>query len=125
MARRYSGRQEGPSGLGRPMTEDELFAFLLGTWVAVPSSNVVEARYLDDSETLEIGFDGGDPARGTDYYALTGCSFGEAQLFAMSRSKGCWWHQNVVRAGRPVMTILKTSTPKGTRKKRQGHATAP
>ena len=106
------------------MDEDETFAFLLGIWVKVPSSNVVEARYLEESDTLEVGFDGGDPSRGTDYYAYPGVSFNEAQQFAMSDSKGVWIDRNLKKPKRPYFIILKTSTPTGRRGKGKSHAAA-
>jgi hypothetical protein len=97
-----------------------MFAFLLGVWVKVRSTNMVEARWVEDEDgsgTLEVGFNGGDPARGTDYYALTNCTFAEAEYFAQAVSKGGFWHDHVIKTGREVLVILKTSTPSGKRKR--------
>lgn len=113
-------RIRGPSGLGRAFDEEEAFSFLLGVWTKCSSSNVAEARYLDETMTLEVGFDGGDPAGGIDYYAYPGVTFNEAQSFALSDSKGTWIFRNLKLTGRAHYAILKTRSPKTPgRRKRQ------
>lgn len=111
MARKRSGtapkRVSGPSGLGRPMDEEETFSFLLGVWIATPSSNVAEARYLADEERLEVGFDGGNKGGVIAYYGYPGVTTAEAQSFATSGSKGVWVDLNLKKTGRPFYFIGK------------------
>lgn len=105
-------RQPGPSGLGRPMDEEETFSFLLGVWIATPSSNVAEARYVADESRLEVAFHGGDPSGGVDVVAYEGVTMSDAQAFAASSSKGVWLDANVKKTGKPFYYISRGRSSK-------------
>lgn len=100
-------RQGGPSGLGRPMTEDEAFTFLLGGWVDTPSSCVARVRYDEAESALEIAY---KDARGqvVAECRYQGVSRSEAQSLAESSSKGVWKHENLVLAGKPFYYLSKS-----------------
>lgn len=97
-------RQPGPSGLGRPMTEDEAFTFLLGGWVDTPSSCVARLRYDAEDMRLDVAYKNKSGAIVAEC-SYMGVTPAEAQSLASSYSKGVWTHQNLKKPGKPFYYI--------------------
>jgi len=64
--------------------EAELRAFLAGAWVKCTSSHITYARYVADSEELQVGFKSGDRI------AYTGILPDMAEDFGRAPSKMGW-----------------------------------
>ncbi len=98
----------------------ELLKFAFGGWAQVISSNVAEACYDRAYETLYIGFHGGRPQDGIDYYAYPGVPWKMASAFIEAHSQGKWiWTHLRGRDGGhlwPYVLMEKNKTPRRKRK---------
>lgn len=98
------------------------FSFMFGKWVEVESSNVAEIAYDQEYKVLYIGFHGGKPWEGIDYYAYPGVSWDMAWDLATADSKGkwCWDHLRGRQGGHlwPYYLVEKNKQVKRRRGKR-------
>lgn len=101
-------------------SDGDLMKFTFGGWAQIESSNVAEACYDEAFNTLYIGFHGGRPQDGIDYYAYPGMSWRMAQDFIGASSQGKWvWTHIRGRSGGhlwPYVPMEKNKTPKRKRK---------
>lgn len=82
------------------MTEEEVFLFLLGTWVDTPSSCVARVRWIADELRLDVAFKDNSGAVVAEV-AYQGVGQGDAQSLAGSDSKGVWVDRNLKKTGKP------------------------
>lgn len=111
--RRPKQSQGKPTLGSKALTDGQLMAFALGGWVPITSSNVHEAMYDEKKQELHIGFDGGDPSRGVDYYVYYGVPYSMAMNFASAGSKGVWVDQNLKKTGWPYAPTQKNRVTQG------------
>jgi len=71
-------------------SSDDFMRFVFGSWAKIESSNVAEATYDEKFQTLYIGFHGGRPQEGIDYYAYPGVPMAMAKSFMGAYSQGKW-----------------------------------
>lgn len=76
--------------MGAPLTTNQKFSFMFGKWVEVDSSNVAEICYDQKAHILYVGFHGGRPGEGIDYYAYPGVDWDMAWSLATADSHGRW-----------------------------------
>lgn len=80
-------------------SSDDFMRFFFGGWAQIESSNVAEATYDEKFQTLYIGFHGGRPEEGIDYYAYPGVSYQMASSFRGANSHGRWVHDHLIGRG--------------------------
>lgn len=76
-------------------SDNDFMRFLFGGWAQIESSNVAEATYDEKFQTLYIGFHGGRPHEGIDYYAYPGVPPQMAASFRGAYSHGKWVHDHL------------------------------
>lgn len=78
---------------------NDTMRFIFGSWAQIESSNVAEATYDERYQTLYIGFHGGHPEEGIDYYAYPGVPIAMARSFLGAYSHGKWVHDYLIGRG--------------------------
>ena len=84
---------------GGAFSDEEFAAFYLGSWTACRSSNVQEARYVQEDEILEVVFAGGAT------YQYPGITPDLAESFAKAGSKRGWIWDHIDSQGRDAFKV--------------------